>query len=119
MRPNPTTQANHHDVIVVGTSAGGMAVLIKLLEQMPASLPASVFIVQHLARNSNVHILVERLSKNTELICEVAEHEKTFEPGHVYFCPQDHHLLLQKGRMLVTKGPRENLFRPAIDPLFR
>ncbi|WP_207431952.1 chemotaxis protein CheB [Sabulibacter ruber] len=120
MRPLPTTTSpNHHDVIVIGTSAGGMTVLLKLLEQLPASLPASIFIVQHLARNSNAEILVDRLNRSTELVCEVAQHEKAFAPGHVYFCPEDHHLLLQRGRMLVTKGPRENLFRPAIDPLFR
>ncbi|MFB9864593.1 chemotaxis protein CheB [Rufibacter immobilis] len=119
MRPTPTSVTNHHDIVVIGTSAGGMNVLVKLLEQLPAYLPASIFIVQHLARNSNVHVLVDRLNRHTEMVCEVAEHEKAFEPGHVYFCPQDHHLLLGRGRMLVTKGPRENLFRPAIDPLFR
>ncbi|ALI99969.1 chemotaxis protein CheB [Rufibacter tibetensis] len=109
----------HHDIIVIGTSAGGMAVLCELMDQLPADLPASIFIVQHLARNSNSDVLVERLNKTSKLTCHVAEHELTIEQGHVYFVPQDHHLLLQKGRMLVTKGPRENLFRPAIDPLFR
>ncbi|MBA9079158.1 chemotaxis protein CheB [Rufibacter quisquiliarum] len=119
MRTHKTPTPQHHDIVVIGTSAGGMAVLTKLVSQLPADLPASIFIVQHLARESNVEILVNRLQMNTQLVCEVAEHEKTFEPGHLYFCPQDHHLLLQRGRMLVTKGPRENLFRPAIDPLFR
>jgi hypothetical protein len=33
--------------------------------------------------------------------------------------PPDHHLLVEPGRLRVTKGPRENRFRPAIDPLFR
>ncbi|GAA4302765.1 chemotaxis protein CheB [Nibribacter koreensis] len=109
----------HHDIIVIGTSAGGMSVLTSLLSQLPANLPASIFIVQHLARESNSQILVERLSKCTPLQCQVAQHEQAIEHGNVYFVPQDNHLLLQKGRMLVTKGPRENLFRPAIDPLFR
>ncbi|WP_123129158.1 chemotaxis protein CheB [Rufibacter latericius] len=109
----------HHDIIVIGTSAGGMAVLCELMDQLPQDLPASIFIVQHLARNSNSNVLVERLNKTSKLICQVAAHEQTIENGNVYFVPQDHHLLLQKGRMLVTKGPRENLFRPAIDPLFR
>ncbi|WP_192820224.1 chemotaxis protein CheB [Rufibacter sp. LB8] len=109
----------HHDIIVIGTSAGGMAVLCELLDQLPADLPAALFIVQHLARNSNSHILVERLNKTAKLKCQVAQHEQTIEYGNVYFVPQDYHLLLQKGRMLVTKGPRENMFRPAVDPLFR
>jgi two-component system chemotaxis response regulator CheB len=29
------------------------------------------------------------------------------------------HLLLEPGRAGVTRGPRENRFRPAVDPLFR
>jgi two-component system chemotaxis response regulator CheB len=33
--------------------------------------------------------------------------------------PPDRHLLVEPGRVRVTKGPRENRFRPAIDPLFR
>ncbi|AMM51789.1 hypothetical protein TH61_12210 [Rufibacter sp. DG15C] len=109
----------HHEIIVIGTSAGGMAVLCDLLSQLPKDLPAAIFIVQHLARDSNAEVLVDRLNKITPLTCQVAQHEQAIEMGHVYFVPQDNHLLLQKGKMLVTKGPRENLFRPAIDPLFR
>jgi two-component system, chemotaxis family, protein-glutamate methylesterase/glutaminase len=42
-----------------------------------------------------------------------------FEPGCVYVAQPDLHLLLDNGRMLLRRGPRENLSRPAIDPLFR
>ncbi|WP_210465883.1 chemotaxis protein CheB [Rufibacter roseolus] len=108
-----------HDIIVIGTSAGGMNALCALLEQLPTDLPASVFIVQHLSRNSNAEVLVNRLNKTSGLECFVAQNEQVIETGKVYFVPQDNHMLLQKGRILVTKGPRENLFRPAIDPLFR
>src|SRR5262249_15000892 len=33
--------------------------------------------------------------------------------------PIDHHLIVEPGVLQVTKGPTENRFRPAIDPLFR
>jgi two-component system chemotaxis response regulator CheB len=40
-------------------------------------------------------------------------------PGTIYVPPPDHHLILDEGVVLTAKGPRENGFRPAIDPLFR
>ena len=33
--------------------------------------------------------------------------------------PNDHHLLIERGYVRVAKGPKENRFRPAVDPLFR
>jgi two-component system chemotaxis response regulator CheB len=41
------------------------------------------------------------------------------EPGRIYVAPPDFHMLIEPGRVRVAKGPRENRFRPAIDPLFR
>ncbi|RAU82902.1 chemotaxis protein CheB [Pontibacter arcticus] len=106
-------------IIVVGTSAGGMQALLKLFAPLPQNLPASIFIVQHISLDSSAPFLVDRLNKHTKLTCKVAVHEEEFEPGTVYFAPPDKHLLLNGTRMLVVKGPRENQFRPAIDPLFR
>ena len=35
------------DIIVIGTSAGGLDALRRLTAALPADLPASVFVVQH------------------------------------------------------------------------
>src|SRR5262249_13967559 len=40
-------------------------------------------------------------------------------PGHVYVAPPDRHLILESGVARLSRGPRENHFRPSIDPLFR
>jgi two-component system chemotaxis response regulator CheB len=40
-------------------------------------------------------------------------------PGRVYLAPRDHHMILQAGRLELSRGPKEHRFRPAIDPLFR
>ncbi|MBC5992252.1 chemotaxis protein CheB [Pontibacter cellulosilyticus] len=112
-------ETKYNKIIVIGTSAGGMQALIKLLAGLPEDLPASIFIVQHLSADSSAAFLVNRLNQFTSLTCKVAEHQQEFEPGTVYFAPADKHLLLSKKEMLVVTGPRENQFRPAIDPLFR
>jgi two-component system chemotaxis response regulator CheB len=112
--------ANHgRDVIVIGTSAGGLEALDNLLGQLPTDLAASIFIVLHLAPGGGGQALLQRLSKYEHFRCKLAEDGERFESGRVYLAPADYHLLLKKDVTLITKGARENRWRPAIDPLFR
>jgi two-component system, chemotaxis family, protein-glutamate methylesterase/glutaminase len=108
-----------HNIIVVGTSAGGLEALDSLIQQLPVDLPAAVFIVQHLAADSTAGALLSRLSGQTRIKCKIAVNEENFQPGSVYIAPADRHLLVKKDYVLVTKGARENRYRPGIDPLFR
>ncbi len=108
-----------HDIIVIGTSAGGMEALCNLLEQLPENLPAAVFIVQHLSADSSSEYLVNRMAKYTPLRVKVADNNEVFHRGTVYMVPPDRHLLLTQKRILIARGPRENQFRPAVDPMFR
>jgi len=39
--------------------------------------------------------------------------------GTIYVAPPDRHLIVEPGQLRLTKAPRENRFRPAVDPLFR
>jgi two-component system chemotaxis response regulator CheB len=107
------------DIIVVGTSAGGLETLDQLVGQLPTSLPASIFIVQHVAPQSSGEALLRRLARHQAFQPKLAEDGDRLQAGRIYLAPPDNHLLLKKDRMRVTKGARENRYRPAIDPLFR
>jgi two-component system chemotaxis response regulator CheB len=48
-----------------------------------------------------------------------AQDGETVARGHVYIAPTDHHLLVIDEVIRLGRGPRENMARPAIDPLFR
>jgi len=109
----------NHNIIVIGTSAGGMEALCRLVEPLPADLPAAIFVVQHLSADADIHYLRKRLANHTKLSCVIAEHNSHITQGAVYMAPPDHHLLIDEKHILVAKGPRENQFRPSIDPLFR
>ncbi len=106
-------------IIVVGASAGGMRALTQLTAQFPKDFPAAIFIVNHMGADTTGDGLVAALNKSGGLTCEHAHNEQPFQEGHMYLAPSDQHILLVKGKILVTKGARENRYRPAIDPLFR
>lgn len=96
-----------------------MPALCRLVEQLPAPLSAAVLIVQHFAPDSSGQHLVERLAKHTALACRLPSDSDKIESGTIYLAPPDRHLLVKDGHLLVTKGPRENHYRPAADALFR
>ncbi len=99
-----------------------MPALVQLVTTLPATLNAAVLIVQHFAPDSDGQHLVNRLARHTDLPCHLPADGDALETGHLYLAPPDRHLLVKDGPqpyLLVTKGPRENNFRPAIDALFR
>ncbi|QJW89646.1 chemotaxis protein CheB [Spirosoma taeanense] len=107
-----------HDIVVVGSSAGGIVALKELVAQLPADFNASLFIVQHLSPNAP-SLLPEILNRSGALVAVHPKDGDPIQPGHIYIAPPDHHLLIEPNRVVVTKGPKENRFRPSIDALFR
>lgn len=109
---------NTRDIIVIGGSAGATAPLKAILGELPADLAAAVFIVLHIPARS-LGILTTVASAASNLPVHAAEHGMPIKPGHIYLAIPDHHLILKQGHMVLGRGPRENMARPAIDPLFR
>jgi two-component system chemotaxis response regulator CheB len=106
------------DVVVVGASAGGMEALECLLGGLPSTFPAAVLVVLHIPPHSPSQ-LHSALASATVLPVKVAEDGERILPGHVYVAPTDRHLLVEPECLRVTRGPRENRMRPAVDVLFR
>lgn len=107
-------------IVVVGTSAGGLNALITLIQQLPPNFPLPLLIVWHISADATGDVLLNALNKHGKLKCVHATHGTMPIPGFAYLAPSNHHLMLDKnGRILVTKGAQENRSRPAIDPLFR
>jgi two-component system chemotaxis response regulator CheB len=106
-------------IVVVGTSAGGMSALQQLFAQLPRTFPAPVFVVKHLPADGDSSILVDAIRECSALPCSTVQNGERFKAGHIYVAPADNHVLLKPTTVIVTKGARENRYRPAIDPLFR
>src|SRR5215467_6441221 len=107
-----------HDIIVIGTSAGGVEALITVIRPLPKDLPAAVFAVLHIPAESP-SLLAHILNHAGSLHTVQAEEGMAIKNGHIYVAQPDHHLILERGTIRVIRGPKENRHRPAIDPLFR
>jgi two-component system chemotaxis response regulator CheB len=112
------TRRQHRDIVVIGASAGGVSALLELVKALPTNFPAPIFVVQHVGPDSP-SILPQLLSSVSALKARHPQSGQTVEPGVIYVAPPDHHLLLEGNTVLVTRGPKENRFRPSIDALFR
>ena len=109
---------SNHDIIVIGTSSGGLKALSAVLSRIPPDIQAAIFIVQHLAADRE-SLLPQLLGDVTKLPVDSPRDNDAYSIGHVYVAAPDHHLLLSDGRVRVMRGPQENRYRPSIDALFR
>jgi two-component system chemotaxis response regulator CheB len=110
------------DIVVIGASAGGMRALQILLATCPPDLPASVLVVMHRATGSlppgsdapwgsALGVLADRVVVPTD--------GQRILSNRFYIAPSDRNMLLDRGRIRLEESPREHLYRPAINPLFR
>jgi two-component system chemotaxis response regulator CheB len=88
-----------------------------LVAGLPRDIPAALFVVQHVGRHAIQ--LPRLLSRAGPLPAIHAAQDAVIRPGLIYVAPSDHHMCVERGHMRLSRGPRENWARPAIDPLFR
>jgi two-component system, chemotaxis family, protein-glutamate methylesterase/glutaminase len=107
-----------HDIIAIGGSTGSLDALNRIFADLPIDLPAAVFVVRHLPSDGE-NVLAEILDRAGPLAVQTAVEGDVIENRRAYIAPAGHHLLVQNGLVRLGHGPRENMARPAIDPLFR
>ncbi|AMJ62092.1 chemotaxis protein CheB [Bosea sp. PAMC 26642] len=107
-----------HDVIAIGGSAGSIEVIRKICRALPADLHASVLVAVHVGAG-NQNLLAGILDSEGTLPASTAVDGEPLQAARVYVAPADHHLVIDGRFIRLGSGPRENMARPAIDPLFR
>lgn len=106
------------NIIVIGASAGGFEALKRIVSDLPATLDAAIFVVWHISPESS-NVLPMTMNRLGTLPASNAVDKEPIRFNRIYIAPPDRHLVLTHDLIRVTHGPKENRFRPAIDPLFR
>jgi two-component system chemotaxis response regulator CheB len=110
--------AGRIDAVVIGTSAGGVEALSRLLPALPRGAPVAVFVVLHLPRE-RPSLLVDIFAPKCGMAVREATDKEPVEAGTIYFAPPDYHLLVDAGPQLALSSDElVNFSRPAIDVLF-
>jgi len=107
-----------HRIIVMGASTGGFEAFKKIIAGLPSDFNASIFIVWHMSPDV-LGILPDVLNRVNDIYAAHAYDNEEIKPNRIYVARADHHLIIDRGKVRVTHGPKENRFRPAVDPLFR
>lgn len=104
-------------MILMGGSLGGWAAVKEIVTRLPANFPIPVAIVLHRHRHGE-ELLASMLQRDCALRVAEAEDKQEIRPGHVYVCPADYHLLIDKDCFVLSTDELVNFARPSIDVLF-
>lgn len=105
-------------VVVIGTSAGGIDALKRILPSFKDLKNLSVAVVIHLpARGPN--LIPELFKEICSFKVKEAESGEPLQIGYIYFSPADYHLSLESNATLSLSSEEPlNFSRPSIDILF-
>jgi two-component system response regulator WspF len=105
-------------LISLGASTGGPEALARILATLPAALPASVVIVQHIASDF-APSLARWLGGHCALPVHLAREGDELTAGEVLLAGSNDHLILRRDCCVAyTPHPIDYPYRPSIDVFF-
>jgi two-component system chemotaxis response regulator CheB len=106
-----------YDIVVVGTSWGGLSALRELIAGLPKEFGLPLVVVQHRHKQSD-HLLSQLLQEGTALCVTEVEDKAPITVGNVFVAPADYHLLIEDGHFSLSTDEPVRFSRPSIDVTF-
>lgn len=106
-----------YDLVVVGSSWGGLHALTTVLGGLPPSFSPTVVVAQHQSSESQ-GALVDLLARRCPLEVRWAEDKDPIRRGTVLVGPPDYHVLIDGDVVALSIDDRVRYSRPSIDVLF-
>jgi two-component system CheB/CheR fusion protein len=109
------TVSAESQLVVIGSSAGGIEALSRVVASLPADFPAPIVIAQHLdpRRPSHLH---EILGRHSALPVRVVEEQEALEDGVIFVVPSNRLVEISHGRLRLSAA-RPGAVAPSIDVL--
>jgi two-component system chemotaxis response regulator CheB len=110
-------------IVLIGVSTGGPAALSQLVPSFSPTLPAPVFVVQHMPPLFT-EALAQSLRAKSSIRVQEAKDGESASNGCVYLAPGGRQMKIAAGPggaiiIRLTDDPPENNCKPAVDYLFR
>jgi two-component system CheB/CheR fusion protein len=111
----PVAVPAESQLVVIGSSAGGIEALTRVVANLPADFPAPIVIAQHLdpRRPSHLH---EILARHSTLPVRVVEEREALEDGVVFVVPSNRIVDISQGELRLRTA-RAGAVAPSIDML--
>lgn len=111
--------AEQYQAVVIGTSAGGMNAIKKIIDRLPIEFAPPILIVQHVQEEGTDGYRTVFFNKKSLLPVKEALDKEPIQSGTIYLAPAAYHMLVeQNGTISLSVDPPVNYSRPSIDVLF-
>ena len=105
------------DAVVIGSSAGAVQALSRILPRLPADYPLPVMVVVHVPDTPSG--LTMLFAGKCQVRVIEPEDKEPITPATIFFAPPGYHLLVEKDRSIALSTDEPVFFsRPSIDVLF-
>ncbi len=101
-------------IVAIGASAGGLEAIHEFFDNMPEYGNLSFVIIQHLSPDYK-SLLVELVSKHTNMQVREVEQDMGVEIDCVYVIPNNKEIIIEQGRLRLVQKPTEKAPNTAID----
>lgn len=105
-----------YELVVVGTSAGGLAALEAIVANLPRDYAIPILVIQH--RSVDSDLLCDVLQNCTRLRVQEVLDKEPIGPGTLYLAPPDYHVLVEQGELALSADEPVHFARPSIDVTF-
>jgi two-component system chemotaxis response regulator CheB len=107
-------------IIAIGGSTGGPAAIVEILRGLPAGFPIPLLLVIHIGEAFSAAFAdwLDGLSALRVRYANDGENLPSFGHPGMVMAPPGFHLLVQRGKLRLTRDPERNSCRPSVDVLF-